>query len=101
MTTSRRDSGQAAVLTIALAVVVLASTHGLVRVGSAIIDRARADGVADAVALAVASGRSDVISALVRNTQATVASLNERDGDVIVQVRVGASLATARATTNW
>jgi hypothetical protein len=57
--------------------------------------------VADAVALAVASGRSDVISALVRNVQASVVSLDDRDGDVIVEVRVGSSSATARATTNW
>ena len=101
MTGSRRDSGQVGVLTIALAVVVLVATQGLVQVGSTITDRARAHGVADAVALAVASGRSDVISALVRNVQASVVSLDDRDGDVTVEVRVGSSSATARATTNW
>lgn len=86
---------------VALAVVVLLAVQGLVRVADVVTDRARAQGVADAVSLAVASNRSDVISALVHDTQATVVSLDEREGDVIVEIRVGTSSATARATTNW
>ena len=101
MITSRRDSGQIRVLVVAVSAVVLVAVQGLVRVGNAITDRARAQSVADAVALAVVSDRSDLIPELVHVGRATVASLDERDGDVTVQIRVGTSSATARATTNW
>lgn len=101
MITSRRDSGQIGVLVVALSAVVLVAVQGLVRVGDVITDRARAQSVADAVALAVVSDRSDLIPELVHDARATVASLDERDGDVTVQIRVGTSSATARATTNW
>jgi len=98
---TRRDSGHISVLTIALTVVVLVATQGLVGVGSAIVDRARAQSVADAVALAVASDRSDLTPALVDDPRASVVFVSERDGGVTVRVRVRQVSATARATTNW
>ena len=101
MNPARRDSGQIGVLAIALTVVVLVATQGLVRVGSSIADRARAQSVADAVALAVASDRSDLTPTLVDDQRARVLYVTERDGGVTVRVRVGEASATARATTNW
>ncbi len=101
MSARQRDPGQIGVLVVALAAVVALAIQGLVQVTDVIIDHARAQSVTDAVTLAVASNRPDVIPALVGGVNATLASLDDRDGDVIVQVRIGSSSATARATTNW
>lgn len=100
MNPARRDSGQIGVVVIALAVVVLVATRGVSAVGSTVAERARAQGIADSVALALASGRSDVVRSLVRSSGAVVLIVDDTDFDVTVRVSVGDSVAVARATTN-
>ena len=100
MNPARRDSGQIGVVVIALAVVVLVATRGVSAVGSTVAERARAQGIADSVALAFASGRSDVVRSLVRSSGAVVLIVDDTDFDVTVRVSVGDSVAVARATTN-
>lgn len=100
MNLDRRDSGQIGVVVVALAVVVLVATRGVSAVGSTVAERARAQGIADAVALALASGRSDVVRSLVGSSGAVVSIVDDTDFDVTVRVSVGDSVAVARATTN-
>lgn len=100
MNPARRDSGQIGVVVIALAVVVLVATRGVSAVGSTVAERARAQGIADSVALALASGRSDVVRSLVRSSGAVVLIVDDTDFDVTVRVSVGDSVAVARATTS-
>ena len=100
MNPARRDSGQIGVVVIALTVVVLVATRGVSAVGSTVAERARAQGIADSVALALASGRSDVVRSLVRSSGAVVLIVDDTDFDVTVRVSVGDSVAVARATTS-
>lgn len=102
MNPARRDSGQIGVVIVALAVVVLVATRGVSAVGSTVAEGARAQGIADSVALALASGRSDVVRSLVRSSGAVVSIVDDSDfeGDVTVRVSVGDSVAVARATTS-
>ena len=100
MNPARRDSGQIGVVVIALAVIVLVATRGVSAVGSTVAEGARAQGIADSVALALASGRSDVVRSLVRSSGAVVLIVDDTDFDVTVRVSVGDSVAVARATTS-
>jgi Flp pilus assembly protein TadG len=96
--TSRRDSGQIGVLVVALAAVCLAVVQGMVRFGDALVDSARAQSVADAVALAVAAGRSDVIDRVIDGGDVSIVSIDD-DQDVTVRVSVNGRVAIARAAT--
>jgi secretion/DNA translocation related TadE-like protein len=53
---SERSRGNVSILVVAIIVIGAAMALGLARLGSAAVDRARADGAADAAALAAASG---------------------------------------------
>ncbi len=92
--TSTRDSGQIGVLVVALAAVSLVVVQGVVRFGDALIDVARAQSAADAVALAVAAGRADLTEVLSESLAADVVSI---DGGVDVTVRMSVDGRTALA----
>jgi hypothetical protein len=96
--TSPRDSGQIGVLVVALAAVCLAVVQGFVRFGDAVVDSARAQSVADAVALAVAAGRPDVVDRMVDGRNVSIVSIDD-DRDVTVRVSVNGRVAIARAAT--
>ena len=96
--TPRRDSGQIGVVVVALAAVALVVVQGLVRFGDALVDAARAQSVADAVALAVAAGHSSVSEDLIDDHDATIVSISG-DDEVTVRVSVGGRTAEARAAT--
>ena len=99
--TSPRDSGQIGVLVVAVAAVCLAAVQGMVRFGDALADSARAQSVADAVALAVAAGRSDVIDQVIGDLESVVIDVEESGDadDVTVRVSVNGRAAVARAAT--
>jgi Flp pilus assembly protein TadG len=96
--TSPRDSGQIGVLVVAVAAVCLAVVQGMVRFGDALVDSARAQSVADAVALAVAAGRSDVIDQVIDGRDVSIVSIDD-DQDVTVRVSVNGRAAVARAVS--
>lgn len=91
-----RDSGQIGVLVIAVAAVVLVVVQGMARFGDALVDSARAQSVADAVALAVAGGRPEVVGDLTRGPDATVVDVLG-DDEVTVRVVVNGRVAVSRA----
>ena len=96
--TSPRDSGQIGVLVVATAAVCLAVVQGFVRFGDALVDSARAQSAADAVALAVAAGRSDVIDRVIDGRGVSIVSIDD-DQDVTVRVSVNGRAAVARAVS--
>lgn len=96
--TSQRDSGQIGVLVVALAAVSLVVVQGVVRFGDALVDMARAQSAADAVALAVAAGRADVIDDVIRGLGATVVEVVGVD-EVTARVSVDGRVAVARAAS--
>lgn len=96
--TPRRDSGQIGVVVVALAAIALAVVQGMVRFGDALVDTARAQSVADAVALAVAAGEDGVVDHLLHDHDATIVSISG-DDDVTVRVSIGGRTAAARAAT--
>ena len=93
-----RDSGQIGVLVVTVAAVVLAVVQGMVRFGDALVDSARAQSGADAVALAVAAGRADVIDDVIRSMGAMVVEVVGVD-EITVRVSVDGRQAIARAVT--
>jgi Flp pilus assembly protein TadG len=76
----------------------LAVVQGFVRFGDAVVDSARAQSVADAVALAVAAGRPDVVDRMVDGRNVSIVSIDD-DRDVTVRVSVNGRVAIARAAT--
>jgi Flp pilus assembly protein TadG len=96
--TSPRDSGQIGVLVVAVAAVCLAVVQGMVRFGDALVDSARAQSVADAVALAVAAGRADVVDQVIDDRDVSIVSIDD-DQDVTVRVAVNGRSAVARAVS--
>ena len=96
--TRSRDSGQIGVLVVAAAAIVMAAVQGSVRFGDALVDTARAQSVADAVALAVAAERSDVLDDLTRGSGVVVQQIDQR-ADVTVRVSVDGRAAVARAAS--
>lgn len=96
--TSARDSGQIGVLVVALAAVSLVVVQGMVRFGDALVDTARAQSAADAVALAVAAGRSDLTAVLSEGLAADVVSI-DIGVDVTVRMAVDGRTAMARAVS--
>jgi Flp pilus assembly protein TadG len=96
--TSPRDSGQIGVLVVTVAAVCLAVVQGFVRFGDALADSARAQSVADAVALAVAAGRADVVDQVIDDRDVSIVSIDD-DQDVTVRVAVNGRSAVARAVS--
>ncbi len=101
MRRGEHDDGQAAVLFVIVAsVLFVASIAALAVVGGRIVERARAQSVADAVALAsldVGPARADVMA---RHHGAELISWVEGPSgkEVTVIVRLGTAQATARAS---
>lgn len=87
-------------LVVALAATALAVVHGMVRFGDSLVDSARAQSVADAVALAVAAERADVVPRVIEVLDATVIDVV---GDDVVTVRVSVDdrVAMSRAINSW
>jgi Flp pilus assembly protein TadG len=96
--TPSRDSGQIGVLVVAVAAVCLAVVQGMVRFGDVLVDSARAQSVADAVALAVAARRADAVDRMVDGRDVSIVSIDD-DQDVTVRVSVNGRVAIARAAT--
>jgi hypothetical protein len=85
------------VVVVAVAFTVAAGT-GLARLSRDLIDVTRARSAADAAALAsVEGGRAAAVELAVTNG-ATLVSWAQVGADVVVEVRVGDAVATARAT---
>lgn len=94
---ARSDRGQATLALLAGALVVLVLALGLAEVGRAAVDAARARTAADAAALAGARAGVDVARAVAADNGARLERFDRVGGDVVVRVRVGRSVATARA----
>ena len=95
------DRGQSAVmLLIVIAILAGALGTALADFGSAVGERTRAQTAADAAALASLDGGRSAAARLAAANGAAVVSWSSGPGpnDVIVTVRVGDSMATARAT---
>ena len=93
------DAGQAVPLTAALAVIAGALTLGLASLAGDVVDAGRARSAADAAALAGVRGGRRAADALADSNGATLTSWRRHGDDVVVTVRVGDALATARATS--
>lgn len=98
----RADSGQAAMLAVGVMMTAGAGMFAAARLGVAAHDAARARTAADAAALAGAMrGRSGAAAMAKANGAVLVRfgpTSNQLGADVVVEVRVGAARATARAT---
>lgn len=94
-----RDRGQAAVVVVvAAATLFAASSVALVGVGGVVVDRARAQSVADAAALAGVLEGPQSARDVADTHGAVVVSLIEATEEVTIVVRVGRATATARAS---
>ncbi|MGB6059517.1 MAG: hypothetical protein WBF71_14765 [Microthrixaceae bacterium] len=83
----------AVVLLIAAALIL-----GSARLGTAVVARARADSVADMVALAaVPGGREGACAVAAANGAQLVRHVGRADGSIMVEVRMGAVAAVAAA----
>jgi len=101
MCTSKRDRGQAALLTVMVTTVLFATlAAAMVAFGGRTIDRTRAQTAADAAALASLSGGRGAAATLAQRHGATLVSFTEgpAEGQVTVVVRVGDAAAAAAAT---
>ncbi len=97
--TARRDSGQAAIVLLAVvAVLMVTMSIAVATMGRTTIDRTRAQTAADAAALAGLEGGASASSQLAALHGATVVSWTDVGDEVTVTVRVGDTTATARAT---
>lgn len=81
-----------------MAAVALAVVQGSARFGVALADAARAQSVADAVALALAAGASDVVEELTSDPRAVITDVEWHGSDeVTVRVEFDGRSAMARA----
>lgn len=94
-----RDRGAAAILTVFVAVaVVAAATAGVVPVVQTLVERQRAHSAADAAALAGVVGGHAAAVAVAAANGATLVAWSVEGHRVTVTVRVGEHTVTARAT---
>lgn len=99
----RRDErGQIVPIAAAFVVIFAVLAVGLAAIGRRHIDQTRAQGAADAAALAAAQSptveQGDRDAAIVaQRNDATIAAIRHIDGDVMVTVRLDGQQATARA----
>ena len=93
-----RDNGQVGILCLGVIAVLLVATQQMTRLGGVVVDAARAQSVADAVALAaVESGEVSARRIALRN-DAHVVSIVDWSGTVEVVVNVDGVLGRARAS---
>lgn len=93
-----RDNGQAGILCLGVIAVLLVATQQMVRLGGSVVNAARAQSVADVVALAAGeSGDAEAYRAARRN-DAEVMSIVGWAGTVEVMVNVGGVVGRARAS---
>jgi hypothetical protein len=98
----RHDRGQAALLVVATATVLLAAMlWAAAAMGGVVVDRTRARTAADAAALASLDGDRSTATEIAARHGAVVVSWSRRGDEVTVVVRVGEVSATARATDRW
>jgi len=96
-----RDEGQAAVLVVVVAAVLLvAIVLALATMGRTAVDRTRAQTAADAAALASLEGGRSAADSLAQRHEAVVVAWFRGPGpfEVTVTVRIGDTSATARAS---
>ena len=95
----KRDRGSAMVFVVLVAVAfTVAAGAGLAQLSRDLIDVSRARSAADAAALASLEGGRAAAEELATTNGATVVSWAQVGSDVVVEVRVGDAVATARAT---
>ncbi|HEX4983905.1 MAG TPA: hypothetical protein VFV63_19520 [Ilumatobacteraceae bacterium] len=96
---SKRDRGSASVMVVLVAVgFTVAAGAGLAQLSRDLIDVSRARSAADAAALASVEGGREAATELAATNGATLVSWVQVGSDVVVEVRVGNAVATARAT---
>ncbi|MBU3689496.1 MAG: hypothetical protein B7C54_06405 [Acidimicrobiales bacterium mtb01] len=93
-----RDRGQAGILCLAVIAVLLIATQQMVRLGGTVADAARAQSVADAVAVAAVQSGEAIATRIALRNDAEVESIVERPGAIEVVVNVGGVLGRARAS---
>lgn len=93
-----RDNGQAGILCLGVIAILLMATDQMVRLGGAVVDAARAQSVADVVALAAVESGEAVVYRVARHNDAEVMSIVEWAGTVEVMVKVGGVVGRARAS---
>ena len=92
------DRGQAVPLVIAVVVVVAVVAMALARLAVGAVDAARARTAADAAALAGAADGHVAAEASAADNGGTLIAFDTNADEVMVQVRVGTAVASARAT---
>jgi hypothetical protein len=96
---SQRDRGSAVVFVVLVAVAfTTAAGAGLAALSRDLIDVARARSAADAAALASVEGGPSAAEQLASANGATLVTWAQVGTDVVVEVRVGDAVASARAT---
>lgn len=95
------EDGQALPLLAAVVLLAMLGCAGLVRLGTALADRARARTAADAAALAGVRDGEDMAARVAADDHGELQAYVARDGRVEVTVRVGGATATARADRRW
>lgn len=93
-----RDNGQAGILCLGVIAILLMATDQMVRLGGAVVDAARAQSVADVVALAAVESDEAEAYRVARHNDAEVMSIVEWAGTVEVMVKVGGVVGRARAS---
>jgi hypothetical protein len=96
--TRRSERGQAAPFAAAAAALAVVLTLAIARLAGDLVDAARARTAADAAALAAVRGGRPAADSLAAEHDGTVVGWSREGRDVIVTVRVGHAVATARAT---
>jgi hypothetical protein len=95
---STGERGQAAPFAAAAAALAVVLTVAVGRLAADLVDAARARTAADASALAAVHGGRAAADALAARHDAAVIAWSQSGRDVVVTVRVGHAVATARAT---
>jgi hypothetical protein len=95
---STRERGQAAPFAAAAAALAVVLTVAVGRLAGDLVDAARARTAADASALAAVHGGRAAADTLAARHDASVIGWSRAGRDVVVTVRVGHAVATARAT---
>ncbi|MBU3704930.1 MAG: hypothetical protein FGM42_11275 [Ilumatobacteraceae bacterium] len=93
-----RDDGQAGILCLAVIAVLLIATQQMARLGGMVADAARAQSVADAVAVAAVESGEAIATRIALRNDAEVVSIVERSGAIEVVVNVDGVLGRARAS---
>ena len=94
----RADRGQAVPLTAALVAIAAVLVLGIGHLAGDVVDAGRARAAADAAALAGVAGGPAAAADFASRNGAALVSWRRAGADVLVTVRVGDAVATARAT---